>query len=124
VKHKRTPQESVLHEAANQLRVVTEAHGPFASAHEAVSIIREELDELWDEVRKKEGMRNRVTLRNEAIDIAVAALRFAAQVSGEIYDGKRHDRLSILNERWLTRIKGLEARELAAIELLNGKAGR
>ena len=119
-----TSVECVIRDATNQLRVVTEAHGPFASAHEAVSIIREELDELWDEVRKKEGMRNRITLRNEAIDVAVGALRFAAQIHGEVYDGKRHDRTVILNERWLTRIKALEARELEAIELLTGKAGR
>ena len=52
MKHKRTPQESVLHEAANQLRVVTEAHGPFASVHEAVSVDGRthgfpELRQLW-----------------------------------------------------------------------------
>ena len=81
-----TPRENILREVTNRLRIAQERHGPaFASAHEAVSVIREELDELWDEVKRKEHMRSNVKLRNETIDIAVAALRYAVQLDQEVF---------------------------------------
>lgn len=61
-------------------KLTLDRYGPFASPHEAHSVIREELEELFDEVRKRRDQRSSLALRNEAIDIAVAALRFAAQV--------------------------------------------
>lgn len=59
-------------------------YGPFASAHEAHSVIREELEELFDEVRKKRALRSQMALRDEALDIATAALRYAAQIETRI----------------------------------------
>jgi hypothetical protein len=48
----------------------------FASAHEGFSILKEEVDELWDEVKKKPGARENMSLREEAIQVAAMALRF------------------------------------------------
>jgi hypothetical protein len=51
---------------------------PFASAHEGYSIILEEVDELWEEVRKG----NKAKARAEAVQVAAMALRFIHDVIG------------------------------------------
>ena len=51
--------------------------GSFASAHEGYAVLKEEVDELWDEV-KAGGNANR--LRSEAIQVGAMALRFLFDV--------------------------------------------
>src|ERR1700704_4221077 len=48
-------------------------HGAFSSGHEAYAVIREELDELWDEVKSTDGMGRAC---EEAVQVAAMALRF------------------------------------------------
>lgn len=93
-------------------------HGPFASAHEAHSVIREELEELFDEVRKKREMRSPLALRNEAMDIAAAALRFAAEVDPMPLVTLEGD------ERWAKRVQLLEERNRRAAAVLRGEDDR
>ena len=50
---------------------------PFNSAHEGYAVLREEVDELWDEV-KRNGPVSR--MREEAIQIAAMAIRFVIDV--------------------------------------------
>lgn len=50
-------------------------HGPMNSAHEAYAVILEEVDELWEEVRKKRDARSRLKMRSELIQIAAMACR-------------------------------------------------
>lgn len=52
----------------------------FASAHEGWAILREEVDELWDEVKKKPSQRSIELMRKEAIQIAAMAIRFVEDV--------------------------------------------
>lgn len=61
-----------------QLEVYTsyKKYGPQLSPHEGYAIIKEELDELFDEIRRKPGKRNKSKMRNEAKQIASAAIRF------------------------------------------------
>lgn len=59
-------------------RAVSKAFAPYNSAHEAYGVLAEEVAELFDEVRKKSHLRSRLALRNEAIDVAVVAVRIAA----------------------------------------------
>jgi hypothetical protein len=54
-------------------------YGPFNSLHEAESVLREEFEELWDEVKKRE--RDPARIRSEARDVASVALRIMAQFS-------------------------------------------
>ncbi len=58
-------------------------HGEYSSIHEAWAIIKEELDELWDEVRRKKPLRDPFQIRHECIDIAAAALKTAFTFGAE-----------------------------------------
>jgi len=48
----------------------------FNTAHEGYAVILEELDELWDEVKRNPEARIREAMRKEAIQVAAMALRF------------------------------------------------
>ncbi|HHH29062.1 MAG TPA: hypothetical protein ENK57_12060 [Polyangiaceae bacterium] len=67
-------------------RAVSKAFAPYNSAHEAYGVLAEEVAELFDEVRKKSHLRSRLALRNEAIDVAVVAVRIAALYGEEVDD--------------------------------------
>lgn len=58
-----------------------EKYGPFASAHEAYGVLREELEEFFEHVRQKPEKRDGVAMRAELIDIAAAALRYASEIA-------------------------------------------
>ena len=58
-------------------------YGSFHSAHEGWAVIREEVDELWDEVKKKSDIRTSRSMREEAIQIAAMAIRFAVDICPE-----------------------------------------
>ncbi len=64
--------------AENELRAATAKHGKFHSAHEGWAVIREEMDELWEEVKRREP--NPEHLEKEAIQVAAMALRFLMDI--------------------------------------------
>lgn len=72
--------ERVLMDARAELSQAIRTHGPMRSAHEGHSVILEELDELWDEIKKKRSERSDRALRIEAIQVAAMALRFVIDV--------------------------------------------
>lgn len=53
---------------------------PFNSAHEGYAVLREEVDELWEEVKKKRAHRSHDAMRKEAVQIAAMAIRFIRDV--------------------------------------------
>lgn len=53
---------------------------PMNSAHEGWAVLREEVDELWDEIKAKECTRNHDRLRKEAVQVAAVAVRFVIDV--------------------------------------------
>jgi hypothetical protein len=59
---------------------------PFASAHEGFAILKEEVDELWDEV-KGNALGRRQRMREEAIQVAAMAIRFIEDVCDKKEDG-------------------------------------
>ena len=63
----------VFHVAA-EMRSAREKHGPKASAHEAYAVILEEVEEFWDEVKKKSQARCHANMATELVQIAAAAL--------------------------------------------------
>ncbi len=46
----------------------------FNSCHEGKAVIQEELDELWDEIKKKN--KNMAQIEKEAIQVAAMGIRF------------------------------------------------
>jgi hypothetical protein len=58
----------------------TELNGPFHSSHEGYAVIKEELDELWDEVKKKARDRDYTELEKEAVQVGAMALRFIIDI--------------------------------------------
>lgn len=54
----------------------TELFGPFHSAHEGYAILLEEMDELWDEVKKHRSPENYQRMMDEAVQVGAMALRF------------------------------------------------
>lgn len=70
--------DNLLGEIFQEWQTARKMFGPHHSAHEGISVLREEFEELWDEVKKNpekypEAMPN---MRKEAIQVAAMALRF------------------------------------------------
>ena len=65
-----------------ELQRATSMYGPMHSPHEGFAILKEEVDELWDEVKRKPLERSNERMREEAIQIAAMAMRFAIDVCG------------------------------------------
>lgn len=51
-----------------------EKHGHFASPHEAHSIIEEEFEELWDEIKADRGYQQ--SAMDEALQVAAMAVKY------------------------------------------------
>ena len=57
---------------------------PFNTAHEGFAILKEEVDELWEAVRMKQGDPKRAEqMRKEAVQVAAMALRFIVDICEE-----------------------------------------
>lgn len=54
-----------------------EKFSAFHSTHEGYAVIKEELDELWDAIKKN---RPTLELKGEAIQVAAMALRFLTDI--------------------------------------------
>ena len=61
-----------------ELDRATVVHPPFNSAHEGFAVIYEELDELWDEIKRQD--QDKMAMRKEALQVAAMALRFIEDV--------------------------------------------
>lgn len=62
---------------------------PFNSSHEGYAVILEELDELWEEVRKKRSERDLEHMKRECIQIAAMSIRFIQDLIEE--KGEKRD---------------------------------
>lgn len=52
----------------------------FNSAHEGFAVLKEEVDELWDQVKVNQKKRDLDEMRNEAIQVAAMALKFLEMI--------------------------------------------
>lgn len=68
-----------LHDAATDARAeagrAMALYAPFNSLHEGFAVLLEEVDELWDEIKKKPAARDIDKIHTEATQIAAMALR-------------------------------------------------
>lgn len=60
----------------------------FNSAHEGFSVLKEEVDELWEHVKTNQKKRDLNAMRKEAIQVAAMAMRFAIEVCNETHGRK------------------------------------
>jgi len=66
-------------EIVREYRSARLKHAPMHSGHEGYAVIREELDELWDEVKQKHPDPGRLLL--EAAQVGAMALAFMIEVA-------------------------------------------
>lgn len=71
-------------EVAAELRRAMALFGPFKNGHEGWAVIREEVDELWDEVKNNKGDDHVARQRKEAIQVAAMALRFVVDLGSQV----------------------------------------
>ena len=77
--------DSIAQEAIAEAQDAMTKFEPFHSAHEAHSVLKEEEEELWLEIKVNQKKRNLEKMRAEAIQVAAMALRFVH----DICDGGR-----------------------------------
>lgn len=68
-------QASILQDVHSELMQACGKHVSMNSAHEAYGIILEELDEFWEEVRKKPENRYPPKMKRELVQVAAMACR-------------------------------------------------
>ena len=72
--------EDAIHLICEEFSRATAKNGAFNSAHEGYAVILEELDELWNEVKLKQSLRDPEKMRKEAVQVGAMALRFLVDV--------------------------------------------
>lgn len=72
--------EQALEHVGGEVARAEAEHAPMHSAHEGYSVILEELDELWDEIKKKSSERDMELMGQEAVQVAAMAVRFLLNV--------------------------------------------
>lgn len=72
-----------LHDVAVEAERAVSLHGDFRSLHEAYAVLLEEVDELWDEVRKKSAHRIDLDVYSELVQIAACCVKTAAMLRNE-----------------------------------------
>lgn len=77
---------STLLSVGAEAAIAHKLHGPYASFHEALAILDEEMDELAVEIRQKDRHPSRI--REEAIQVAGIAMRIAAAAVDPVLTGR------------------------------------
>jgi hypothetical protein len=75
-----TKKYEAIKKITDELKSATNRYGPFHSAHEGYAVIREELDEMWDEIK----LNNTQKALDECVQVAAMAIRF-------LIDIKKHE---------------------------------
>lgn len=73
---------AITHEVAMEVDRAASLHAPMHNGHEGFAVLKEEVDELWDEVKKnpRKHMDRNALMRTEALQIAAMAVRFVLDV--------------------------------------------
>jgi hypothetical protein len=75
--------EHILFEVGQEVKRATQLHKAMNSPHEAHSVIEEEFDEFWDEVKRfnlPKGRDSRPQMREELVQLAAMAVRAITDV--------------------------------------------
>ena len=71
---------AILNEVREELLCATEKYGSMRSSHEGYAILKEEVDELWDDIKTNAPPEDQ---RKEAIQIAAMAVQYILCVTGD-----------------------------------------
>jgi NTP pyrophosphatase (non-canonical NTP hydrolase) len=74
----------VIEELVRLKKLVDDPDHPFEnlySPHHGWALLHEEMDELWEEIRKKNKDRDKDAMREEAMQIAALAIRFMTDLT-------------------------------------------
>lgn len=71
---------TIRNEVFTEYERASSLYPAFNSAHEGYAVLLEEVEELWDEVKKSPKRRDPAKLREEAVQVAAMALRFLNDV--------------------------------------------
>lgn len=69
-----------LPDVATELKRARSKFAPFHSGHEGFAVLKEEVDELWQELCWGKGPEHPARLRAEAVQVAAMAVRFIEDV--------------------------------------------
>jgi NTP pyrophosphatase (non-canonical NTP hydrolase) len=68
----------ICNQVEDEVRRADLLHGEsYASLHEGYAVLLEEVDELWDQVKKSQGARDSKNIFLECIQIAAVAIRIS-----------------------------------------------
>jgi hypothetical protein len=70
----------VVNECSAELSRAMRKHAAMRGPHEGYAVILEELDELWDEIKRQKI--DPQAMRKEAVQVAAMAMRFLVDVCG------------------------------------------
>lgn len=76
------PVMKALHMVYEEYQKAIAKHERFHNAHEGYAVIKEEFDELWDEIRKKESARSKEAMTLEAVQTCATLIRFLVEICG------------------------------------------
>lgn len=77
--------DQIFNDLRRELAAAIMKHAPMHSAHEGHSVIREELEELWEHVREDTGHTARA--RKEALQVAAMGIRYAYDLCKDAPNG-------------------------------------
>ena len=77
-----TNESNLIYEVFKELSKATSKFGSFKNSHEGYAVLLEEVDELWEQVKRnpKKFPDRAVEMRKEAIQVAAMAMRFVMDV--------------------------------------------
>ena len=77
-----TKYQAVFQELEEAIIQAERLHGDrYASLHEAYAVLIEEVDEVWEEIRKKSRQRDLNALRRELIQVAAVSIKAAMGIN-------------------------------------------
>ena len=84
--------EGILGEIKGELYDARRKFPKFNSEHEGYAVIKEEVDELWDEIKRKTStssheVQRKENMRKEVIQIAAMAIRFIMDRTDKLTEG-------------------------------------
>ena len=68
--------EVLIIELVNEIDRATKLYGPLKSTHEGYAVLLEEVDKMWDEIKKNDIDK----AREEALQVAAMAIRFLMDI--------------------------------------------